>query len=64
MTQDLIKHLISAGKIPKTDALVPILRLVPQDMQIVIVRAMVATERLRREDAESRRQNRRRRNSV
>ncbi len=52
VTQDLIKHLISAGKIPKTEAMVPVLRLIPQDMQIVIVRAIAATERLRREDAE------------
>ena len=30
----------------------PVLRLIPPDMQIVIVRALAATERLRREDAE------------
>jgi hypothetical protein len=52
VTQDLVKHLISAGKVPKTETLVPILRLIPPDMQIVIVRAIAATERLRREDAE------------
>ncbi len=53
VTLDLIKHIISAGKIPKTEELLPILRLIPQDMQIVIVRAIVVTERLRREDAEN-----------
>jgi len=52
VTLDLIKHIIAAGKIPKVEALLPILRLVPQDMQIVIVRAIVVTERLKREDAE------------
>ena len=51
-TQDLIKHLISAGKIPKAEALTPVMRLIPPNMQIVIVRAIAATERLRREDAE------------
>jgi hypothetical protein len=53
VTLDLIKHIISAGKIPRTEELLPILRLIPQDMQIVIVRAIVVTERLRREDAEN-----------
>jgi hypothetical protein len=53
VTLDLLKHMISAGKIPKTGALLSILRLIPQDMQIVIIRAIVATERLRREDAEA-----------
>ncbi|MGA2854777.1 MAG: hypothetical protein ABSE90_11700 [Verrucomicrobiota bacterium] len=53
VTLDLLKHVISAGKVPKTAAIVPILRLIPHDMQIVIVRAIVVTERLRREDAEN-----------
>jgi hypothetical protein len=53
MTLDLIKHLISAGKIPKTESLLPVLRLIPPDMQAVIVRAISSTERLRREDAET-----------
>jgi hypothetical protein len=53
VTLDLLKHMISAGRVPKTGALLPILRLIPQDMQIVIVRAIVVTERLRREDAEA-----------
>jgi hypothetical protein len=53
VTLDLLKHLISAGKIPKTETLLPVLRLIPQDMQIVIVRAIVVTERLKREDAEN-----------
>jgi hypothetical protein len=52
VTLDLIKHVISAGKVPKPEALLPMLRLVPQEMQIVIVRAIVVTERLKREDAE------------
>jgi hypothetical protein len=52
VTLDLIKHIISAGKYPKVEALLPILRLIPQDMQIVIARAIVVTERLKREDAE------------
>jgi hypothetical protein len=53
VTLDFIKHLISAGRVPKTDALLPILRLIPPDMQAVIVRAISSTERLRREDAEA-----------
>jgi len=53
VTLDFIKHVISAGKVPKTEALLPILRLIPQDMQIVIVRTIVVTERLKREDAEN-----------
>ena len=53
MTLDLLKHMISPGKVPKTAALLPILHLIPQDMQIVIVHAIVATERLKREDAEN-----------
>ncbi len=53
MTQEFIKHVVSAGKIPKAEALFPVLRLIPQEMQIVIVRAIAATERLRREDAEN-----------
>jgi hypothetical protein len=53
VTLELLKHLISAGKVPKTEALLPTLRLIPREMQIVIVRAIAATERLRREDAEN-----------
>jgi hypothetical protein len=53
VTLELIKHIISPGKIPKTADILPILRLVPQDMQIVIISAIIATERLRREDAEN-----------
>jgi hypothetical protein len=52
VTQDLLKHLISAGRLPKTTVLLPVLRLIPPDMQAVVVRAIAATERLRREDAE------------
>ena len=53
VTLELLKHMISAGKVPKAEALLPILRLIPQDMQIVIVRAITATERLKREDADN-----------
>jgi hypothetical protein len=53
VTLELIKHMISPGKVPKTAALLPILRLIPPDMQAVIIRAIAATERLRREDAEA-----------
>jgi hypothetical protein len=52
-TLELLKHMISAGRVPKIEALLPILRLIPQDMQIVVVRAIASTERLRREDAEN-----------
>jgi hypothetical protein len=52
-TLELLKHTISAGKVPKTEAILPTLRLIPREMQIVIVRAIAATERLRREDAEN-----------
>jgi len=53
VTLELIKHMISPGKIPKTAAILPILRLIPPDMQAVVVRAIAATERLRWEDAEA-----------
>ena len=53
VTLDLVKHIISPGRIPKTADLMPIMRLIPQDMQIVIISAIIATERLRREDAEA-----------
>ncbi len=53
VTLELIKHMISPGKVPKTAALLPVLRLIPPDMQAVVVRAIAATERLRREDAEA-----------
>jgi hypothetical protein len=53
LTQELLKHMISAGKAPKTEMLLPILRLIPQEMQIIIVRAIAASERLRRADAEA-----------
>jgi len=53
VTLELIKHMISAGKIPRTGDILPILRLIPQDMQIVVISAIIATERLRREDAEN-----------
>jgi len=53
VTLELIKHMISPGKTPKTAAILPILRLIPPDMQAVVVRAIAATERLRREDAEA-----------
>jgi hypothetical protein len=53
VTLDLIKHMISAGKVPKTADILSILRLIPQDMQIVIISAIIGTERLRREDAEN-----------
>jgi hypothetical protein len=53
VTLELLKHVISAGRIPKTETLLPILRLIPPEMQMVIVRAIAATERLRREDAEN-----------
>jgi hypothetical protein len=53
VTLELIKHMISAGRIPKTAAILPILRLIPPEMQGVIVRAIAATERLRREDSEA-----------
>ena len=53
MTQDLIKHVISAGKVPEPAELQPILRLIPKEMQRVIIRAIAATDRLKREDAEN-----------
>ena len=52
-TLDLIKHMISGGKVPRTADFLPIMRLIPPDMQAVIIRAITATERLRREDAEN-----------
>ena len=40
VTLDFLKHVISAGKPPKLEALLPVLRLIPQDMQSVIIRAI------------------------
>lgn len=51
-TQEFLKHVVSAGKVPKAEALLPILRLIPQEMKINLIRALAATERLKREDAE------------
>ncbi|HUA68761.1 MAG TPA: hypothetical protein VMA13_09460 [Candidatus Saccharimonadales bacterium] len=53
VTLDLLKHLISPGTIPKTETILPVLRLIPPDMQAVVVRAISSTDRLHREDAEA-----------
>lgn len=52
IVQEFIRHAISAGKVPKPESLLPTLRLLPAEMQLTLIRAISATERLRREDAE------------
>jgi hypothetical protein len=51
-TTECVRHLIPAGIVPKPGSLAPILRLVGPKMQAVLVRAIIATDRIRRDDAE------------
>ena len=51
-TTDFVKHLIGSQKNPAPGPIVTALRFLPAEAQNVIIRAVLNTERLRREDAE------------
>jgi hypothetical protein len=52
VTAEFVKHLIGGQKNPSAEIIVPSLRLIPTEAQKVIVRAILNSDRLRREDAE------------
>lgn len=52
-TTECVRHFIPAGIVPKAGGLAPILRLVSPKMQVTLVRAIIATDRIRRDDAEA-----------
>lgn len=52
VTSDFVKHLLAGQKNPAPGPIATVLKLVPVEAQKVIVRAILNTERLRREDAE------------
>lgn len=49
---EFVKHLIPNQQPPTAESLVPILRLIPQDMQRLLVRAIMDSERIRKNQAE------------
>jgi len=53
MTAEFVKHLIGAQKPPAAGPMASILRLVGPEAQKVVVRALLNSDRLRREEAES-----------
>ena len=53
LTTECIRHFIPAGIVPKPASLTPVLRLVSPQMQLILVRAILATDRIRRDDAET-----------
>jgi hypothetical protein len=53
VTQESVKHLVTAGKIPKVGEITTVLRLFNTHMQQTVTRAIMASDRLRREDAEA-----------
>jgi len=52
LTMECIKHLIPQGQAPTPGALATVLRLFNPHMQQTAIRAIIATDRLRKEDAE------------
>ena len=52
-TTDFVKHLIPTPQAPRPEALAAILRLILPDLQPLIVRAIVASDRLKRTEAET-----------
>ncbi len=52
MTADFVRHLIGAQKSPAPGPIATALRLVPAEAQKVIIRGILNSDRLRREDAE------------
>ena len=53
VTADFVKHLIGAQKNPQPEPIIAVLRLVNPEAQKVIVRAILNSDRLRREDGEA-----------
>lgn len=51
VTIECIRHLIPSGIVPKSAVITPLLRLVSPAMQLVLVRAILSTDRIRRDDA-------------
>ncbi|HLP78965.1 MAG TPA: hypothetical protein VK327_18850, partial [Candidatus Paceibacterota bacterium] len=50
---EFVKHLIPPNSSPRPEPLVPVLKLIGGDMQRFIVRAIMDTDRLRKDDAEA-----------
>jgi hypothetical protein len=50
---DFVKHLIPTSQAPRPETLAAILRLILPDMQLLIVRAIIASDRLNRTEAET-----------
>ncbi len=50
---EFVKHLIPPQSSPKAPELAPVLRLIESDMQRFVVRAIMDTDRLRKDDAEA-----------
>ncbi|MEJ0090222.1 MAG: hypothetical protein WDM80_10810 [Limisphaerales bacterium] len=50
---DFVKHLVPTPQAPRPEALAAILRLILPDMQALIVRAIISSDRLNRNEAES-----------
>ena len=53
VTIDCIRHLIPSDKVPRPEAIAIVLRLFNPHMQQSVLRAILSTDRLRREDAET-----------
>ena len=52
VTAEFVKHLIGGQKNPRQEVIAPVLRLVNADAQKIIVRALLNSDRLRREESE------------
>jgi len=52
VTLDCVKHLIPLGKLPTPEALASVLRLMNPHMQEALIRAVLVTDRIRKEEAE------------
>jgi hypothetical protein len=50
---DFVKHLIPSQKPPPADSLVPVLRLINPSMQRLVVRTIMRSDRIRRQEAEA-----------
>jgi hypothetical protein len=52
LTAEFVRHLLALEKIPRAETWTAVLRLLPADRQKVIIRAMINSGKLRKEDAE------------
>ncbi|HSU54461.1 MAG TPA: hypothetical protein VLT36_10405 [Candidatus Dormibacteraeota bacterium] len=50
---DFARHLIGGTKAPQPDSLVPTLRLLPADMQLLVIHGLIDCDRLRKSEAEA-----------